>query len=1754
MTAINAFKANPALAFSQFSQPKKQATPGSVTPTGGDDTYSQPSLSGKASPIIGLDKIDGELASQLKRLGKNDSKTKMRALGELKSYAREHVWEDGLEGMMLAWPPLFRRHIFDPDRRVRNAVAGVHGVLVKRTGKKLAPNLKQIIGPWVAAFFDPYREVGQTARSAFESVFPESKRSEVFVYTIEDLLSFAIDNIVNQTAETLSDARFTDAEEMRLKYEQVIGASFGMLGSVVKEVSPDKVLEYKGEFDKVLDNKSSVKFVAHTSTHVRRSVYKLVRVIMLRCPGLVRDSYQTLGHALLSNCFIDGDASAHGDMWDAVLLLTKKYSQIWTAEGKVATTAGSKKKSIESKLFEFLRKRCKLSPTISYPSILALLATLPAEILDTVGFESNLLDSLWQGASGYSGDGSATADGGNTVPAVRLASQQESVALMSSVCECLAFLWTRKLRTATADNQSSSAGEAVTKEAARENNRLWHYYLQHSKASEDMSMSMVKLYSKLCALSAKYEPSLFGKIWAQVSWFALRKLSGDDIKPIVSLVALLGQQHDDCKEKLDTHVKQLLGAFCQVAIQSLDGDTARLLIQTLTQMAPATVFEGGIATKFSERLEELGAREEAISLVLARAVHAANAAADCSTEKAIADIDLFLESTLDREADGAYSVVTGVLDALPNTLASMECEQVTSYRLPLLKQALLKRLPATKATGLVRVFGQALQLHFGVKDKNNYGSKLVDTNTTDQIMKWMEQEYCTFSGDENALHEVMSVWITLARDDTAGPRFVQFWLQRPNSIIGQLFATANADSDGEMSSKMLAQARRVWSAVETQIVQLKMGSELAQNLGESIALAVFEESTKQPAILAKLAYTVYTRICPSSDASIRQDLLNKWVLDSDVWQLALAADADQQQQEPGMYLESAMATGEMGLRQAIEQYSVSRPSVGGAPSFHTLTAWAKAASIGNASTPVSYYTSRFARRAMFVSQFLLLNGTKEVVTKDVQELVLSLTLAFVLLRESLLKDNQQDIAETGVAVQKLQEVISAMVAQLITSPLEDSSHWLSVLSSIVIDGKPAVDAWGRMVAECIGRIQRSNYGLSSPWVLVLGALSEWCRWTNLYQPADVEHLVAIPLSEKLATGISCPILAVLLARGSGLSQRAQQSPAMASALLDALGSLSKNVEDAQQSKQATDLALEWLISGFELLAELLPSGQGALEAPAATSPKIVDVLCAIPDMLPETVEITTPLETAMTLAVMALLQRFAMCTLTVNSSASQKLSKLCLQSLQRNDSAVVVVGVARAASELAVALSFCAEDAAAIDLAKPNMQEIGRKLLESSILGERPESEVVHALVKLVRCGFAKVPSFAKLYPVLANATPMLNAELVRLILATSDVSGYIGDSLDDLVRMVNQAAKALSDLSVPLDTFTESVEDDEYVRAACLRLLTGLLMVSRFGDGLSAANLERHERLSELLSEQQLFDSSMVWVCALLGLSNKTSSVVNFRPQLWDPSKGLDWATFTAELALNPNNEQLFQVLALQVLYSLAWTFPSAFRSWWAGLPQSHRGTSMAIEQFVTKYISPLIVEREFSCIRLQAATEADVEERLAQLSLTFDTSDMDGVVVDDKMAVAPTPLAEIMEEYDDATVKITTGQVALTYTVDDSAIEINILLPTSYPLTIPQIESIKRVAVPEKRWRSWLVAAQGLVARNRRADSVCAQILGNVGAHFAGVEDCAICYSAVGVLDNSLPTKQCKTCKNKFHRMCLYKWFSTSNQSSCPLCRNLF
>lgn len=116
------------------------------------------------------------------------------------------------------------------------------------------------------------------------------------------------------------------------------------------------------------------------------------------------------------------------------------------------------------------------------------------------------------------------------------------------------------------------------------------------------------------------------------------------------------------------------------------------------------------------------------------------------------------------------------------------------------------------------------------------------------------------------------------------------------------------------------------------------------------------------------------------------------------------------------------------------------------------------------------------------------------------------------------------------------------------------------------------------------------------------------------------------------------------------------------------------------------------------------------------------------------------------------------------------------------------------------------------------------------------------------------------------------------------------------------------------------------------------------------------------------------------------------------------------------------------------------------------------------------------------------------------------------------------------------------------------SISLPPNYPLQQALVIGRSRVAVDDRKWKSWLLTIQGAImfSNGSLADGLLT-FRRNVQGALKGQTECAICYSVVST-NMQTPNKRCATCKNMFHSTCLYKWFKSSNASGCPLCRSSF
>ncbi|KXG50701.1 Zinc finger, RING-type [Penicillium griseofulvum] len=192
--------------------------------------------------------------------------------------------------------------------------------------------------------------------------------------------------------------------------------------------------------------------------------------------------------------------------------------------------------------------------------------------------------------------------------------------------------------------------------------------------------------------------------------------------------------------------------------------------------------------------------------------------------------------------------------------------------------------------------------------------------------------------------------------------------------------------------------------------------------------------------------------------------------------------------------------------------------------------------------------------------------------------------------------------------------------------------------------------------------------------------------------------------------------------------------------------------------------------------------------------------------------------------------------------------------------------------------------------------------------------------------------------------------------------------------------------------------------------------------------------------------------------------------------------------------------------------------KNWWIDTKKRIKGP---VETWTERYISPLVVEDALKSVTDWIATQDANEERALEVKISPKTGEI----------IASIPVDE-----------------------ESPPVAISITLPPAYPLQPALVVGRSRVLVDEKKWKSWLLTIQGVImfANGNLVDGLLA-FRRNVQGALKGQSECAICYSVIST-DMQTPNKRCATCKNTFHSVCLFRWFKSSNQSTCPLCRNNF
>lgn len=373
------------------------------------DSPSSSSAAAEESTSSFLD-VDSELAQHLKKLGRKDPTTKLKALSSLCLLLKEKSGEDVML-IVPQWAFEYKRLLLDYNREVRRATHDTMTSLVMAVRKGLAPHLKSLMGPWWFSQFDPIPEVSQAAKKSFEAAFPSPERRKDSLMLCANEIFLYLDENLKLTPQSMSD-KATPMDELEDMHQRVISSSLLAVATLLdillairlrsndsENVTSEQKLASKARIATICSaekmfsmHKFFLEFVKSKSSVVRSATYSVLVSFIKHIPNALEGNMKTVSAAILG-VFQEKDASCHSSMWDLVLLFSRQFPEAWSY------------KSIQqvalSRFWNFLKHGCYGSKQISYPALVVFLESIPPNAVEGEEFIFKFFQNLWAGRSPF---------------------------------------------------------------------------------------------------------------------------------------------------------------------------------------------------------------------------------------------------------------------------------------------------------------------------------------------------------------------------------------------------------------------------------------------------------------------------------------------------------------------------------------------------------------------------------------------------------------------------------------------------------------------------------------------------------------------------------------------------------------------------------------------------------------------------------------------------------------------------------------------------------------------------------------------------------------------------------------------------------------------------------------------------------------------------------------------------------------------------------------------------------------------------------------------------------------------------------------------------------------------------------------------------------------------------------------------------------------------------------------------------------
>ncbi|KAI7906774.1 uncharacterized protein BX663DRAFT_534810 [Cokeromyces recurvatus] len=1592
--------------------------------------------------------LDPELVVILKKISKRDVTTKLKALEELESYLKTN--KSAIQLILNNWVTLYNKLVLEVDRRVRLIANQVHALITANAKKKFAPILKELIGPWLLSMYDSSKDIVKVSQSAFETVFAADKRLGVISFCQKEILDYITDMLLYKTPETLSDARYVTKEEMFSKYARVVSSSLQILSYLIQFLPLEE--RTKESYETIFDDTTMWKRLStNESPLIRKAFYSFICTLLISWIEVVESRLDLICPCFYASVFTEKDTMTHSDMWDALLLMTKKLPQSWIVIGK--------KKPALPKLFHLLRSGLNGSPNITYPSLLALLAHLPKELKEMPNFYTDVFDNFWKGLN------------------TEYIDRSNSYLFLNAYAECIIYFAISLSKT----KQEDALQIATVLIEQTFFNMIQSYFLN------------IKNFDKLdlngYAIIAKHTVILFSN--EQLNLLTFRSQLDD----------LLIQTLIDCDTKL-IKAQLDMNLFCQKVahfmtalsyeIKQNNKDIMDLknYANDLAQRLLLTSVESAMVHKqWAHGLLVLGQQLLHLDVEI--------------TKKLIIAVQQLLRLLEWSEGDEAMltSFATFYVTCVTQT---DEGSTLWTALMNILKDMLNDSELISRS---VHIFILTIEQ----SQKVPYRCDALDTIVKQALSRLMDPQFITVP--RSLLEKMVSFSLSI-------PILSDTTITEIMNLLTTTLVSFNRHYEEERSSFLLESVQSVLTILQNAHPGL-MGRTIDW-IGEVFDI-MFIDSPVAPS--ASEVWDLYKH---SADSSYLIERVKRSITDIHY----AASPSDNAHRIKTLLTTYKELSVEMLLGTEQEWKTLSDHLL---VSSHDLTlsftdpfiALSLKDDLQKESETINYDLyglSGFARLAFCWGEYLF-SENKRV---ECGWLIRQLMMTVMCCEQGLMCPGYkcriwQPKAVDGVRtfVQSMHSVFIDWLTHLV--PIHhDVLSWnnellASVMNGHVNDQQPLLL---RFVAELIV-VNQPIFGahvlqrvLQQLVILLDWPMEGMVKWLPLIKSTDNK----LPLAYKVAI-----LLCFKSTMGEDPSYIHYQSE-----LANRLSGLS----------HMKDLKTHW---DTLVLLNTSVLNHGAFDIPRQRLIYLVQTIRPLLVSIKENDDDDNDDDDDECSRTHALVQaQFAQLLKYLAESISD------ISGSHWNDF-----------------LDCCFEWIAFADTSDTEELMVvyhGLKLLHTLLSIESNNESLQEALEErisiLSKCILdlvAKEMDYYQNGPNVNEARMIYQELLARLLDFVPEK--YLVDCCDDyfskfnaLIYSPNQVlqkqiylvlkkcvAHKVQDLSVKLE-FTETNEEekgdvdiDQEVMNALLNppdlthwqsviddssllhdtlgyLLAWMLMFDHFID----ITFKLKQEYTRQLKEQEAVSYLMPTLCKILHVG-QNSTELSFDITPWSI---IDYDTE----GIDVTSDMTFLVLSSHLYYRALTHIPSLVRQWW--IDCKHRQLTIAVEHYTEKYFSQQLIHKEIEMVNRE-----DIKKQL--------------------------------EDNDDNefTVKTSKSEVTAIYRVDEQNMQIAIKLPTNFPLRPIDVEGIQKVGVNDKQWRGWMFAVTAVIgSQNGNIVDALTVFKRNVNLHFNGVEDCTICYSIISAQDRSIPTKQCRTCKNKFHSSCLYKWFRSSNSASCPLCRTVF